>query len=147
MAFDVGDGFELDDDPARIDLDVVWRYLTDQSYWARGRTREFVARTIEQSHRVVGVYQGSLQVGFARIVSDGLTVAYLCDVFVLPAYQGRGLGQTLVREAVDGAGLAGLTWILHTRDAHGLYRTRGFVEPDARLMERPSANHEGDATS
>lgn len=133
---DSGDGFELDDDPARVDPDVVWRYLADWSYWGRGRTREFVVRTIEQSFRVVGLYHGTVQVGFARVVSDGLTVAYLCDVFVLPAFQGQGLGQALVQEAVEGAGLSGLKWILHTEDAHDLYRKLGFAEPDHRALER-----------
>lgn len=132
----VGDGFELDDDPRRLDLDVVWRYLCGSSYWGRGRSREFVERSIEGSFRVVGAYRGPLQVGFARVVSDGLTVAYLCDVFVLPAFRGRGLGRALVEEAVDGAGLAGLTWILHTQDAHDLYRRFGFSEPDRRALER-----------
>jgi predicted N-acetyltransferase YhbS len=65
-----------------------------------------------------------------------LTVAYLCDVFVMPAYQGRGLGTELVREAVEGADLADLKWILHTDDAHGLYGKLGFTQPDERAMER-----------
>ena len=133
---DLGDGFEIDDDRARIDADVVWRYLADCSYWGRGRTREFVIQTIEQSYRVVGLYQAGIQIGFARVVSDGLTVAYLCDVFVLPEFQGRGLGQALVQEAVEGAGLSGLKWILHTEDAHDLYRKFGFAEPDRRALER-----------
>jgi GNAT superfamily N-acetyltransferase len=132
----VGEGFELDDDPDRLDLDVVWRYLSDWSYWARGRTREVVVQTIEQSYRVVGVYQGSIQVGFARVVSDGLTVAYLCDVFILPAFQGQGLGKRLVQEAVEGAELARVKWILHTEDAHDLYRVFGFSEPGERTLER-----------
>lgn len=144
MGWDVGEGFELDDDPGRIDVDVVWRYLADQSYWGRGRSRAFVAETIERSHRVVGAYQDSAQVGFARVVSDGLTVAYLCDVFVLPAYQGRGIGRALVREAVDGGNLAGLKWILHTEDAHDLYRKLGFTEPDRCAMERRLDASNGD---
>ncbi len=130
------EGFTLDDDRGRIDVDVVWRYISGESYWGRGRSRELVAATIERSHRVVGLYDGDAQVGFARVVSDGLTVAYLCDVFVLPAYRGRGLGVALAREAVDGAGLAGLKWILHTDDAHELYRRLGFAEPGATAMER-----------
>ncbi len=136
MGLQVSDGFELDDDPSRVDPDVVWRYLSDWSYWGRGRTRAFVIQTIERSYRVVGLYHGDAQAGFARVVSDGLTVAYLCDVFVLPAFQGRGLGHALVREAVDGAGLSGLKWILHTEDAHDLYRKFGFGEPDRRALER-----------
>lgn len=133
---DLPDGFVLDDDPERIDVDVVWRYLDGWSYWGRGRSREFVAETIVRSHRVVGLYLHEVLIGFARVVSDGMTVAYLCDVFVLPAFQGQGLGTALVREAVDGAGLAHVKWILHTDDAHDLYRKLGFAEPDARAMER-----------
>lgn len=108
MGLQASDGFELDDDPSRVDPDVVWRYLSGWSYWGRGRTRAFVIQTIERSSRVVGLSHGDAQAGFARVVSDGLTVAYLCDVFVLPAFQGRGLGHALVREAVDGAGLSDL---------------------------------------
>jgi GNAT superfamily N-acetyltransferase len=131
-----GDGFELDDDPGRLDVDVVWRYLSDESYWGRGRSRDSVARSIERSFRVVGLYRGSAQVGFARVVSDGLTVAYLCDVFVLPAFQGAGLGKALVDEAVNGAELGHVKWILHTEDAHDLYRRFGFTEPGPRTLER-----------
>lgn len=136
MIIALDDGFALDDDPERVDVDVVWRYLADWSYWGRGRSREFVADSIAGSHRVVGVYKGNIQVGFARVVSDGLTVAYLCDVFVLPAFQGQGLGTAVVEEAVNGGGLRGLKWFLHTEDAHELYRTIGFTEPGPRAMER-----------
>jgi GNAT superfamily N-acetyltransferase len=132
----VGDGFELDDDRGRLDLEVVWRYLSEESYWGRGRSRDSVARSIERSFRVVGLYHGSAQVGFARVVSDGATVAYLCDVFVLPVYQGAGLGKALVDEAVNGGGLEGVKWILHTEDAHDLYRRYGFSEPGPRTLER-----------
>lgn len=133
---DLPDGFVLDDDPGRIDIDIVWRYIDTWSYWGRGRSRDFIAACIARSHRVVGLYHGEIQIGFARVVSDGLTVAYLCDVFVLPAYHGQGLGTALVREAVDGADLAGLKWILHTDDAHDLYRKLGFAEPGHKTMER-----------
>ena len=130
------DGFELDDDPARLDVDVVWRYLSDWSYWGRGRSREFVELSISQSFRSIGAYQGDIQIGFARVVSDGLTVAYLCDVFVLPAFQGKGIGKALVEEATEGEGLRGLKWFLHTDDAHALYRQFGFTSPGPRAMER-----------
>lgn len=131
-------GFELDDDPARVDVDVVWRFLSRDSYWGRGRTRAFVEASIARSRRVVGAYRGAEMVGFARVVSDGVTVAYLCDVFVVPQARGRGLGMALVREAVDGGGLVGVKWMLHTADAHDLYRRFGFSEPDMRFLERPA---------
>jgi len=133
-------GFELDDDRARIDVDVVFRYLSGESYWAAGRTRDAVERAIEGSARVVGLYRDGEQVGFARAVSDGVAMAYLADVFVLPEWQGRGLGTELVREVVDGGPYAHLKWLLHTRDAHAVYARLGFGAPGERLMERPAAS-------
>jgi len=100
-------GFELDDDRARLDVDVVFRYLSGESYCAAGRTRDVVERAIEGSARVVGLYHDGEQVGFARAVSDGVAMAYLADVFVLPEWQGRGLGTELVREVVDGGPSSG----------------------------------------
>jgi GNAT superfamily N-acetyltransferase len=151
MKRDLGDGYELDDDPDRIDLDAVHDYLANESYWARGRPRETVERLVRGATRVVGLYRGGPgnvadpvsgpgaagQVGFARAVSDGVVFAYLADVYVLPEHRGRGLGVELVREMVENGPLAGLRWILHTRDAHGLYQRFGFAEPDERLLERP----------
>ncbi len=85
MRRELEDGFELDDDPARIDVDAVHAFISGESYWGRGRPRELVERAIRGSLRVVGLYDGGEQVGFARAVSDGVTVAYLADVYVLPA--------------------------------------------------------------
>jgi predicted N-acetyltransferase YhbS len=131
-------GFELDDDPARIDVDAVHRYLAEQSYWAAGRPRETVERLVQEAARIVGLYHGGEQVGFARAVSDGVAVAYLADVSVLPAHRGQGLGLELVREVVERGPYAGVRWLLHTSDAHGLYGRVGFGPPEERLMERPS---------
>jgi GNAT superfamily N-acetyltransferase len=77
-------------------------------------------------------------VGFARGISDGYDTAYLADVYVLAAHRGQGLAQALVQEMIDDGPGATFRWMLHTRDAHGLYRKFGFAEPDGRLMERPS---------
>ncbi len=129
-------GYELDDDPDRIDLDAVHRYLSEDSYWARGRRRETVERLVREATRIVGLYHEGRQVGFARAVSDGVAFAYLADVYVLAEHRGRGLGVELVRETVERGPFAGVTWLLHTRDAHGLYRKLGFGPPDERLMER-----------
>ncbi len=131
-------GFELDDDPARIDVDVVHRYLSEQSYWAAGRSRETVEQLVRHAARVVGLYQGGEQVGFARAVSDGVAVAYLADVYVLPAHRGQGLGLELVREVVERGPYARVRWLLHTCDAQGLYERCGFGPPGERLMERQS---------
>jgi GNAT superfamily N-acetyltransferase len=129
-------GIELDDDPSRIDVDAVHDYLSTESYWARGRAREDVAATIEDAARVVGLYDRERQIGFARVISDGVHVSHLCDVYVLADYRGRGLGVELVREAADNGPHAGLNWTLATEDAHGLYRRFGFTSPDDRVMER-----------
>jgi GNAT superfamily N-acetyltransferase len=138
---DLGDGFELDDDPARVDVAAVHRYISGESYWGRGRPLEVVERAIAGSRRVVGLYHGAEQVGFARAVSDGATVAYLADVYVLAAYRGRGLGLALVREILDGGPGWRVRWLLHTADAQSLYAKVGFVvdAPAYQLMERTSA--------
>lgn len=130
------DGYELDDDRARVDVDAVHRYLSEESYWAAGRSREVVARLVAEAARVVGLYRNGEQVGFARAVSDGVALAYLADVYVLPEHQGRGLGKELVREMVECGPYAHVRWLLHTRDAHGLYEQVGFGPQGERLLER-----------
>jgi GNAT superfamily N-acetyltransferase len=135
---ELADGFELDDDPGRIDVDAVHAFISRESYWGRGRPRERVERAIRGSARVVGLYRGAEQIGFARAVSDRATIAYLADVYVLPAFRGRGLGLELVREAVDGGAGRDVRWLLHTADAQALYAKLGFAEdqPTYPLMER-----------
>jgi GNAT superfamily N-acetyltransferase len=134
---DLGDGFELDDDRSRIDREAVHRYLSEESYWARGRPREVQDALVESSQRVVGLYRDGRQVGFSRTVTDGHVHAYLADVYVLEEFRGRGLGVELVRFSVEEGPYTGCRWVLHTADAHGLYRKFGFVEPSERLLERP----------
>jgi GNAT superfamily N-acetyltransferase len=132
-------GYDLDDDRARVDIDLAYGYLTD-SYWAKGRTRETVERLVVEAARVVGIYRDGEMVGFCRVVSDEVTFAMLLDVFVLPDHRGRGLGVELVRGAVDLGPHADLPWHLGTRDAHSLYERFGFGPPDAeRQMLRPGA--------
>jgi GNAT superfamily N-acetyltransferase len=131
------DGYELDDDPARVDIDAVHGYLSEESYWAAGRSRETVVRLVHDAARVVGIYRAGEQVAFARAVSDGVAVAYLADVFVLPGHRGRGLGKELIHEIVERGPFADIRWLLHTRDAHELYAPFGFGPPGERLMERP----------
>jgi ribosomal protein S18 acetylase RimI-like enzyme len=136
----LADGYELDDDVARVDVDVVHRYLSEESYWAQGRPRETVERLVREASRVIGVYRGGEMVGFCRVSSDGTAYAFLCDVFVLSEHRGRGLGVEMVREAVDGGPQRDLPWYLGTGDAHRLYRRFGFGEPNERLMFRPRPN-------
>jgi len=133
---DLGDGYELDDDRARVDREAVHRYLSEESYWAKGRPREVQDALIETAARVVGLYHHGVQVGFSRTISDGYVLSYLADVYVLNEHRSRGLGIELVRFSVDESPFAGTTWYLHTADAHGLYRRFGFTEPDGRALER-----------
>jgi GNAT superfamily N-acetyltransferase len=132
-------GLELDDDRDRIDVEAVYDYLSNHSYWAASRSRAEVQRSVRDSARVIGCYDRRLQVGFARVVSDGVHVAHLCDVYLLEHYRGRGLGVELVREAIENGRHANLNWTLATRDAHGLYERFGFTTPDERIMERKVA--------
>jgi GNAT superfamily N-acetyltransferase len=132
----LANGIELDDDKARIDRAEVHRFLSEVSYWAKGRTRETQDGLIDEATRVVGLYDGDRQIGFCRAFSDGLALAYLADVYVLESHRGQGLGEELVREMVENGPLAGVKWMLHTADMHPLYRKLGFGEPSQRAMER-----------
>lgn len=136
MRRELDSGYELDDGPERVDLDAVWDFLSTEAYWGRERSKEDVARQIREAARVVGLYHGGRQVGFARVHSDG-RLAYLADVYVLPEHRGHGLGVEVVRAAVDEGPHRGLRWLLHTKDAHGLYERFGFGPPSDRVMERP----------
>jgi GNAT superfamily N-acetyltransferase len=129
--------FLISTDRARLNLDVVHNFLTN-CYWARGIPREVVARSIEHA-LCFGIYddQGQ-QVGFARVISDFATIAYVGDVFVLESHRGLGLGKFLMKTIVRHPALQNLRrWILTTRDAHGLYSQVGFtpVKAPERFME------------
>jgi GNAT superfamily N-acetyltransferase len=128
--------YETDDDPDRLDRDMIWDFLHSQAYWGTWRTREQLDRQIESAWRNVGVYATTGQVGYARVVSDGVALAYLADVFVLPAQRGAGLGRALVAACVEHPGSVRFRWLLHTRDAHDLYRSFGFGPAPDSLMER-----------
>jgi GNAT superfamily N-acetyltransferase len=123
------DGFEADDDAARIDVDVVHGFLST-SYWAPGIPREVVAQSIAGSLNL-GVYaaDGSM-VAFARMVTDRATFAWLADVFVVEGSRGHGLGRFVVSTLIDHPELKGVRrFMLATADAHELYRSYGFSEP------------------
>ena len=136
MRRDLGNGYELDDDKARIDREAIHRYLSQESYWAKGRSREVQDGLIDGAERVVGLYKDGAQVGFSRAFSDGYVQSYLADVYVLEEHRGRGLGVELVSFSVDEGQLARTKWFLHTRDAHDLYRRFGFTKPSERALER-----------
>ena len=131
-------GYELDDDRERVDVDVVHRYLSGESYWAAGRRRPVTEQLVGGAARVVGLYHGEALVGFCRAVSDGVTFAYLADVFVLADHRGDGRGVALVEEMVERGPLAGVRWFLRTADAHGLYERFGFGPATPETMERPN---------
>jgi GNAT superfamily N-acetyltransferase len=116
----------------------VHAFISGESYWGRGRPRELVERAIRGSARVVGLYRGREQVGFARAVSDRAIIAYLADVYVLSGYRGRGLGVELVREILDADFGPNVRWLLHTADAEELYAKLGFSSGAGtyRLMQR-----------
>lgn len=129
--------FVISSDPTRLDLDVIHGFLAN-CYWAKGIPRDTVARSIEHS-LCFGVYDSTgQQVGFARVVSDFATVAYLGDVFILESHRGRGLSKWMMECITAHPSLQGLRrWILLTRDAHALYAKFGFTpvaKPD-RYME------------
>jgi len=137
MRREVAGGYEIDDDRGRVDVDMVYRYLSEEAYWVLGRDRTTIERLVRESTRVIGVYVGDQQVGFARVISDGTSVAWLGDVFVLAEHRGRGLGEELVRESVEFPEHRDVQWYLNTRDAHALYAKFGFEAPSDRTMVRP----------
>jgi len=145
------DEFVLTTNCGRLDLDMIHGFLTE-SYWARGISREVVARSIENS-LCFGIYTGTRQVGFARVISDFATYAYIADVFVLDSFRGRGLGKWLMECIMQHPQLQGLRrWSLATSDAHGLYAQSGFTAPrrpeiymeryDEEVYQRPAARRE-----
>lgn len=129
-------------DGSRLDLDVVHGYLK-WSYWAEGVPFDVVRRSVENS-LVFGMYRGAEQVGFARVVTDHATFAYLADVFVLEEHRGQDLGKWLVETVLSHPELQGLRrWMLATRDAHELYRKYAFTglgDPEI-FMEKKSASY------
>jgi GNAT superfamily N-acetyltransferase len=128
--------FLVTTDPARLDLDFIHGYLV-RSYWAEGIPRDIVERSIANS-LCFGVYAGDMQVGFARVITDYATFAYLADVFIIESHRGRELSKFLMECIIKHPHLQGLRrWTLATRDAHGLYEQFGFKplsKPD-RFME------------
>ena len=131
--------YEVDADPARIDMDVLWAYLNKEAYWGRGRSRANVEDQVNGAWRVVGAYaEDGSQVGFARAVSDGVAFAYLADVFVLKPHRLHGLGRRIVRTMIEEGPGADFRWLLHTGDATFLYASLGFRPTERTVLERPA---------
>jgi GNAT superfamily N-acetyltransferase len=137
--------YEADDASARLDLDVIWTFLSTEAYWHRWRTRADVEEQVRKAWRVVGVYEkvSGDQVGFARAISDGVSDAYLADVFVLPAHRGRGLGKLIVSTMIEKGPGVNFRWVLFTADAHELYRRFGFGAADERALVRMERRPDG----
>ena len=130
-------GYEISTDPRRLDLDVIHKFLAEDSYWSRGIPRPVVERAVKNS-LCLGVYHAAAQIGFARVVTDKATFALLADVFILEAHRGKGLSKWLMRSVIGHEDLQGLRrLLLLTSDAHELYRQFGFQElgNPARFME------------
>lgn len=126
-------GFLISTDNSLLDTDVLYQYLSGESYWAKGITKEKLLRAIDNS-MCFGVYHDKKQIGFARLITDKATFAYLADVFILDAYRGRGLSKWLMQTIMGYPEVQGLRrWVLATADAHGLYAQFGFgplAKPD-----------------
>ena len=134
------DGFQISTDPVRLDLDMIHHFLANEAYWSPGVVRQTVVRQMRHS-LCFGVYTGEQQIGFARVISDFTTFAYLADVFILRPFRGQGLGKWLVKTILAHPELQGLRkFTLNTQDAHGLYRQFGFKndrQPENFLLFRP----------
>jgi GNAT superfamily N-acetyltransferase len=134
--------FCLTTDKSRLDIAEIHRFLTEESYWAAGRTLEQTRMAIENSI-CFAIFSGDEMAAFGRVVSDKATFAYVGDVFVKEPFRGHGLSKMLMQAMISHPELQGLRrWILATRDAHGLYEKFGFSElrfPE-RWMERPAPN-------
>lgn len=133
------DTYTIDTDRMRLDRQLIIDFLQNDAYWAVGRLTKVIERSIENSENF-GVYRDNAQVGFARVVTDYATFAYLCDVFILPSERGNGLGKWLMESILSHPQLQNLRWwYLRTRDAHGLYKQFGFraIQDPSRSMERP----------
>jgi GNAT superfamily N-acetyltransferase len=136
------DDYSISTDRSRLDINLIHNYLSEESYWATGRPREVVARSIENS-LPFGIYKGGEQVGFARVVTDYATFAWVADVFVLREHRGQGLSKWLMEVILAHPQLQGFRrWVLSTRDAQGLYERFGFMpqKRPERWMERFDPN-------
>ena len=130
--------YTISTDKARLDLKMIHAYLSQESYWAKGRSVETIKRSIENS-LAFGIYKGERQVGFARVLTDYATFAWIADVFVMEEFRGQGLSKWLMEVMLAHPQLQGFRrWVLATKDAQGLYQKFGFTEllKPERWMER-----------
>ena len=136
--------YTVSTDKSRLNIETVHTFISRDSYWAQGRKRETMERAIAHSE-CFGLYRGEEQVGFARVVTDYATFAWIADVFVLPPHRGQGLAQWVIECILAHPKLQGLRrFVLATRDAHEVYRRSGFAELEApeRWMSRIGPGYE-----
>jgi GNAT superfamily N-acetyltransferase len=131
--------FHISTNRQDLDMDIIYGFLSG-AYWAPGRSRETIKRSIENS-LPFGIYTGGRQIGFARVITDYATFAWIADVFVLEEFRGQGLGKWLMEVMISHPQLQGFRrWVLGTKDAHGLYKQYGFTE--LKLPERWMERHD-----
>lgn len=137
-------GYSVSTDPGKLDLQVIHQYLSCESYWAQNIPLEVVQRSIANSF-CFGLYYNDRQIGFARLVTDKATFAYLADVFILPGYRGKGLSKWLMETIHAHPDVQGLRrWMLGTRDAHSLYKQFGWVSLPEEVVPRFMQLHNPD---
>lgn len=135
----IRNGYKVSTDKSLLDIGIITDYLLHRSYWAQNRNVELIEKSIENS-LCYGVYSENTQIGFARIITDYSLFYYLCDLFILEDYRGKGLGKFLTECIVKTPELENLRGMLNTKDAHGLYRQFGFIElgdPNNCMVKRP----------
>lgn len=131
-------------DPSKLNVDVIHHYLSKESYWAKGIPRATVERSISNS-LCFGVYYNNEQIGFARVITDKATFAYLADVFILAEHRGKGLSKWLMQNIHAHPELQGLRrWWLGTKDAHGLYEQFGWTRITDEVAKRFMQKHDPD---
>jgi GNAT superfamily N-acetyltransferase len=138
----IPDEYSISTDPSKLNLDIIHNYISNESYWGKGRSLEVVKRSIDNS-LPFGIYYKDEMIGFARILTDYATFAWVADVFILDEHRGKGLSKWLMEIILSHPQVQGFRrWVLATKDAHELYRKFGFRELNKpeRWMERPDPN-------
>jgi GNAT superfamily N-acetyltransferase len=139
------DDYLISTDPSLLEVDVIYNYLSGESYWAKNIPRDVVEKSIANS-LCFGLYHHNRQIGFARLITDKATFAYLADVFIISEYRGKGLSKWLIQVIHAHPELQGLRrWVLGTQDAHGLYEQFGWTIFDEDIRKRFMQKHNKNA--
>lgn len=138
------EGYNISSDSKKLDIKVIHKYLSEESYWAKGISFEIVQKAIKNS-LCFGVYKEDKQIGFARLITDKASFAYLADVFILPEHRNKGLAKWLITTIHAHPELQGLRrWMLATRDAHKLYEKFGWTSFTEEVSKRFMQLHNPD---